>query len=402
MSDPVRLLCLTHNFPRYRGDYAGVFIDLLSRRLVEHGIHSTIIAPHYPDAPEYEERDELVIYRFRYTAREKDETLAYGGAMQKALLSLGGMFKFRHFLKRFRQTALKIIAEQEPDVIAGHWLMPAGIVMKQLSRRVNLPMVLSSHGTDVRLVSKFGGLSYRYFGDLGRRLERWTFVSSYLREQILSIDPRLVSIAETLPLPHNEEVFYRDKTVNREPYLVVAVTRYTEQKRVDQLIRAFGQVADMQKEAHLALYGAGPLEDNIAELIEENSLSGSVSMHPPVAQEKLREVYNRASVVVLNSVNEGFGLALSEAMLCGAAVIGTRSGGIVDIIKHEKTGLLIPPDNETALARAIGRLLQNEALRDRLAEAGYEHARTTYASQALAGRYAEIVRSAVASGVRQV
>ncbi len=400
MDDPVRLLCLTHNFPRYRGDYAGVFIDLLSRRLVAQGVHSTIIAPHYPDVPEYEERDGLIIHRFRYASREKDETLAYGGTMQRALLSLGGMFKLRHFLKRFRQDALKLIAERPPDVIAGHWLMPAGIVMKQLSRKVAIPMVLSSHGTDIRLVSKFGGLSYRYFGDLGRRLARWTFVSSYLREQILAIDPRLVSVAETLPLPHNEEVFYRDKSVTRQPFLVVAVTRYTAQKRVDQLVRAFAHVVDTLKDAHLALYGAGPLQDNITELVQEMSLSGSISMHPPVAQEKLREVYNSASVVVLNSVNEGFGLALSEAMLCGTAVIGTRSGGIVDIVKHEKTGLLVPPDDQTALGRAICRILQNDALRSRLAKAGHDYARNTYSSEALAKRYADIVRSAVESGPR--
>jgi glycosyltransferase involved in cell wall biosynthesis len=401
MDAPIRLLCLTHNFPRYRGDYAGVFVDLLSRRLVDQGIHSTIVAPHYADSPEYEERDGLIIHRFRYAGRESEETLAYGGAMQKALLSVTGMLRFRRFLQRFRQCALDAMAHATPDIIAGHWLMPAGMVMKQLSKQIALPMVLSSHGTDVRLVRRLGGLPYRYFGEFGRRLARWTFVSSYLREQMLSIDPRLVSIAETLPLPHNEEVFYRDRTVSRQPLLVVAVTRYTEQKRVDQLIRAFAQVVEALPEARLALYGAGPLRESIAELIGEKNLSSSVTMHPPVAQEKLREVYNRASVVVLNSVAEGFGLALSEAMLCGSAVIGTRSGGIVDIIKHEKTGLLVPPDNEIALGKAICRLLQNEALRERLAGAGHEYAKSNYSSQALAERYATIVRSAVTAGPRQ-
>ena len=168
--------------------------------------------------------------------------------------------------------------------------------------------------------------------------------------------------------------FIATARVTREDNLVVAVTRYTEQKRVDLLIRAFDWVVREEKSARLELYGAGPLEENVRAVIEELGLERQIVMHPPVSQNDLRKVYNRAATVVLNSYQEGFGLALSEAMLCGAAVIGTRSGGIVDIIEHDKRGLLVEVDNVTELAEAILRMITKRPVREKLAEAGYRFA----------------------------
>jgi glycosyltransferase involved in cell wall biosynthesis len=102
-------------------------------------------------------------------------------------------------------------------------------------------------------------------------------------------------------------------------------------------------------------------------------------------------------VVVLNSFQEGFGLALTEAMLCGAPVIGTASGGILDIIKHNERGLLVELDNSTALADALIQMLTDEALRERLAENGFQYAQAHYASGPLAHRFSEILATALAS-----
>jgi glycosyltransferase involved in cell wall biosynthesis len=114
-----------------------------------------------------------------------------------------------------------------------------------------------------------------------------------------------------------------------------------------------------------------------------------------VPQAELQRVYNRAAISVLNSYREGFGLALSEAMMCGACAVGTRSGGIIDIVKDNETGRLVELDNSPALAKVLLELLEDKPLRLRLASAGHSFAQSTYASGPLAARYADIIKTAV-------
>ncbi len=398
MSKPVRLLILTHNYPRFRGDFAGVFISLLARKLSEHNISPIILAPHDAGLPEYEVMDAVPVYRFRYAATDAEEIIAYRGAMHQLVLgSVSGIFQFKRFLDSFRTAALKIIREQQTQVISGNWLVPSGIVMKTIAAKTDLPMLLSSHGTDIRLMSKYAKLSRHYFGGLTKRLHRWTVVSSYLRDEIAAMEPSVKNLLEVLPVPHDETVFYLDPAIQRDGNLVVAVTRFTDQKRVDFLIKAFAMVTEKHPAARLELYGSGPLQQQIEELITHFGLQSSVSINPPIPQEELRRVYNRAAISVLNSYREGFGLALSEAMMCGACAVGTRSGGIVDIIEDNQTGRLVDRDNSSRLADTLLDLLKNPSKRMALAEAGHAKAHATYASGPLAARFASLVLEAAST-----
>lgn len=395
MSQPIKLLMLTHNYPRFSGDYAGVFLSLLAKKLHLFNIEPIILAPHAPGLKEYEEIDGVKVYRFRYAQDEK-EIIAYKGNMHKLVLgSVNGIFQFRQFLKAFEQNALEIIEKEKIDIIAGHWLVPAGLVMKSLSKKTKLPMILSSHGTDIRLMRKYFSVLYRYLKKFCLTLKTWTVVSTFLQNGILSMDKRLLRVLEILPMPHDETIFYKDDSVERDANLLVSVTRFTEQKRVDKLVQAFALVSEKNDFLKLQIYGTGQLQPEIESLIDTLGLKDKISIHAPLPQQKLRNIYNRASIVILNSYEEGFGLALSESMLCGAAVIGTDSGGITDIIEHEKTGLLVPLDNPEKLAEAILRLAEDSELRQKLSNTGYMFATETYQSEPLAKRYADIVRAAL-------
>ena len=396
MADKLNLLMITHNYPRFKGDFAGVFISLLARKLLDYDIQPVVIAPHDKGLKEYEVIDGVKIYRFRYHVKEAFETIAYRGNMHKLVLgSVSGIFKFKRFLDCFRKSALDVIEKEKIDIIAGHWLIPAGNVMKTIAQKKNIPMILSSHGTDIRLMSRYFRVTYRFFEKFCLKLKRWTVVSSYLKDNIVSLDPRLENILEVLPMPHDETVFYVDDTIQREENLIVAVTRFTEQKRVNYLVNAFALVSEMNPDAVLEIYGKGPLQEQIEQQIMKLGLGEKVKIFHPIPQEALRVVYNRATMVILNSFEDGFGLALSEAMLCGAGVIGTDSGGVKDIIRHNENGLLVELDNSQQLAEAILSLLNNKTMREKLSNRGNTFARNNYASAALAGRYAEIVKKAL-------
>jgi L-malate glycosyltransferase len=86
--------------------------------------------------------------------------------------------------------------------------------------------------------------------------------------------------------------------------------------------------------------------------------------------DELKAFYNSCSVFLLTSLWEGWGLPAAEAMACGAAVVSTRNGGTEDFIIDNVNGLLVPVADPEAVADAVLRLLNDEATRFRLAEAG--------------------------------
>ncbi len=396
MVEKINLLVLTHNYPRFKGDFAGVFIHLLCRKLVDFNIQPVILAPHDPGVKEYEEWDGVKIYRFRYADTDENENIAYRGQMHKLVLgSVSGIFQFKNFLDKFRQAAFEVIDKESIDIVSGHWLVPAGLIMKTIKKKTGLPMILSSHGTDIRLIHKYFNAAYRYLKSFCHSLYSWTMVSNYLKDEILSLDPTLKDILKVLPLPHDETIFYKDDLISKDKNLVTSVTRFTEQKRVDYLIKAFALVNEKLPDAKLHIYGEGDLQPEIESLIHKFGLQEKVTIFPAVDQSELRSIYNRSTIVVLNSYLEGFGLTLSEAMMCGTAVIGTDSGGIKDIIKHNETGLLVKIDDSQNLAESIISLLTDDEKRNNIAENGYLIANKKYSSSELASLYADKIKSAL-------
>jgi len=217
-------------------------------------------------------------------------------------------------------------------------------------------------------------------------------VSNYLKNLIVEKDKNAANKLEVVPLPNDETIFFPEQSIHKEPNIVMAVSRLTIQKRIPYLLEAIKRVSVEIPEIKLEIYGAGPEKENLENMIKSLRIQDHARIFDPIPQTELRKAYCRAGMVVLNSVNEGFGLALTEAMLCRTAVIGTRSGGITDIIHDGKTGILVPPDDAQSLADAILRLAKDHRLRTTLAMEGYNKAVANFSSESSAKKYASIFR----------
>jgi glycosyltransferase involved in cell wall biosynthesis len=96
----------------------------------------------------------------------------------------------------------------------------------------------------------------------------------------------------------------------------------------------------------------------------------------------------------MSSITEGLGTSILDAMSCGKAVVGTRTGGIPEAVREGETGLLVPPHDEGAMAEAIVRLLQDQALRARFAAAGRKQAAEYFGVDRMVSETLDVYRRA--------
>jgi glycosyltransferase involved in cell wall biosynthesis len=143
-------------------------------------------------------------------------------------------------------------------------------------------------------------------------------------------------------------------------------------KGVTYLITAMAKVAEKYPKSQLVLVGKGDdrgeEEIKLKEQVERTGLANKVlflGWRPDVD-----EIMGCFDIFVLPSLNEGMGRVLVEAMAAGLPIVASRVGGIPDLVKDGENGLLVPPADATALAKAISALLEDKEKRKRMGEVG--------------------------------
>jgi glycosyltransferase involved in cell wall biosynthesis len=135
-------------------------------------------------------------------------------------------------------------------------------------------------------------------------------------------------------------------------------------KAVDVLADAWRLAAPRLPDASLYLVGRGTLREVPERLVAE--LPTQTSWRESISTPEVARALDAATVLVLPSRSEGLGRVVIEAFCRGRGVIGTRVGGIPDLVEEGRTGLLVPPEDPHALAAALVRVLSDRALAERL------------------------------------
>ncbi|MBN1674499.1 MAG: glycosyltransferase [Kiritimatiellae bacterium] len=176
-------------------------------------------------------------------------------------------------------------------------------------------------------------------------------------------------------------------------FLFVSVGRLVPIKGHDVLLRAFARSDFRPRHAVLAVLGDGPLRRPLETLCSELACPDRVRFCG--GGEDVRAALRAADAFALASRNEGMGRVFVEAMAAGVPPIGTAVGGVPAVLRHEQTGLLVPPDDPASLARALERIVAEEPLR---LELGAAAARDVYPEydeatmvRRLAGLYREVL-----------
>lgn len=164
-----------------------------------------------------------------------------------------------------------------------------------------------------------------------------------------------VNVHEVLWLPHHAP-------------LVGNVAALVPHKGQRYLIEAAHLVHREIPDARFVIFGEGELREHLEHLVHEHHLEKHVLL--PGFRTDVIGCIKGLDLFVMTSVTEGLGTSLLDAMACERAIVATRTGGIPEVVEDGVTGLLVPPRDASALARAIAGLLADGPRRQRLGAAG--------------------------------
>ena len=189
----------------------------------------------------------------------------------------------------------------------------------------------------------------------------------------LCIDPELERSWTLLGEP--------DPAAPRDAHVVCAARMSTTEggrKGHDTLIEAWPAVVESCPSAQLTIAGRGDDAGRLAEKVRRLGVASSVRFVGYLGAEALSELFRRAAVYAMPSMQEGFGLVFAEAMWHGLPCVGSTADASGEVIVDGRTGLLVPFGDARAVSRALTRLLGDAELRRRLGTAGFRRVRERF------------------------
>jgi glycosyltransferase involved in cell wall biosynthesis len=371
----VRVLSLTHLYPRFEGDNLGVYIRQMYDRLAAR--HSIRVL--CPRAPRMETRaaqaGRVEVAPFPYGLPRRWSTFGYGGGLtgdqklSRTSLLLAPFYSAAAVERVWRE-------RRGFDVLHAHFLVPNGTLAALASG--GRPLAISLHGSDVYLAERFAPAR----GAARVALEHAAAIipcSEDLGRRVIALgaDPSKVHV---IPYGVDSSVF---DTGNRESGrneirarlgagtrpVILFVGNLLPKKGVTFLLSAAAEVRRAHPEALFAIVGDGALRADLERQASGLGLgpndvrfAGAVPWAEIPSWHAAADVFVVPSVVDSTGNVDGLPNVVLEAMASGLPVVATDVGGLPMVVRPRETGLLVPPEDPSALAAALSTLLADRSL----------------------------------------
>lgn len=404
-----RILCVTSNFPRWPGDSTTPFVLHLAQDLQELGWQVTVLAPHAPGAKRSEILAGVQVHRFRYLFPASLETVCYqGGALVNLRKHRANYLKLPPLIFCEWLHTMFWLMNGRFDLLHTHWLLPQGFVGALSAGLVGIPHVCTVHGGDIfglqsPLLKKFKAFSIR-------GAEAVTVNSSATRRAATDLCPNFpnlhtipmgVSVAGPRPPDQSIGADLRARFRRAGGPLLLFIGRLVEEKGLADLLAACAILRHRHPETTLLVIGEGQDRACFEQQSREMGLAEAVSFCGWVAPDDLpgylaaADLFVAPSRTAIDGWVEAQGLTIIEAMMAGLPVVASRSGGIVDSVTHESSGLLVDEQSPVDLAAAIERLINDPELALRLGRRAHEEAIAKFSRPASAEKFSQLFESLI-------
>jgi glycosyltransferase involved in cell wall biosynthesis len=383
-------LCVaTTSFPRWEGDYRGTFIWEACRALSTLGTHVLVVAPHAEGAKTHEDIAGVEIFRPRYLRPERWEILLDTPGGLPVVWEKGGPGRLIVLpLLAAHALAIARIARR-CDLIHANWTFSAFAagLTEPIHRR---PIVCTVQGSDIYRAARIpfaAGLARRTL----RSARRVIALSASLAEgaAALGVDPDRIAV---IPNGVDAARFHPNGTP-REPVLLFAGS-LIQRKGLNALLHAMALIHRRHPAHHLVLIGDGPKRAELETQSRALGIGEAVYFTGSLSPEEVARWMRRAELFVLPSLEEGQGVALLEALASGTPCVGSRAGGIPEVLSPQ-WGELVEPGNPEALADCILGLIDSPSSRQAMGRAAAAGVRAVYDWPVVARRILDVYREAL-------
>ncbi len=410
----MRIATLTHNYPRFAGDFSGTFVEALCEEFARQGHAVDVHAPHDPAYARAlssralgagpEGSVTLRLYRYAWPARF--EQLGYMRSMQSDLaLRLNSYVLSPAFFAAGTRHLLRAARRTRPDVLHAHWLLPNGFIAAIAARRMGIPLVISVPGSDAQVAAAnplFRAMARTAF----RRAGLLTANSAELRDAVVALgaDPSKFDLIlygtnpDALRPAHDtpEAAALRGRwrarlgVAEMRPLYLLAVGRMVPKKGFDVLLHALAEPALRARPVYAILVGTGDAQEEWQRLAAALHVADRVLWAGTVPKTEIGLWYNAADVLVMPSVSnpaDGLNVCVLDAMSCARPVVASTVAGNPLAVVHGETGFLVPEQEPAALAEALAVLADAPELRAAFGAAGRRRIENELGWPPLAQRY---------------
>ena len=306
---------------------------------------------------------------------------------------------------------IKVANDSKLDLVHSHYAIPHAMAAYMAREIAGIPYVVTLHGSDVHSL----GQDPAYKPVVKHTIEQAdavTAVSEFLRKKAheeLGIEREIHVIPnfiDTTRFSHIEGVRLfvesgcvglrkEDEAVELYPEekILLHASNFREVKRVVELVEIMRIVVDHYPEARLIIAGDGPTRIEVERKIEALDLCNNV--HLLGVKSNMQEIMCSADMFLLNSTLEGMPLVLLEAMSCSLPVITTPAGGIPELVRPGKDGMVTKGFEQEEYAQAIIELLENEEKMKELGRAGRKRVEESFSAERIVSMYEKVFEDAL-------
>jgi len=381
----LRIGVLTSTYARSPEDPQVPWMRELNNRIKNQVEELVVMGPSYKGLKSHE-IDGIQVERFRY-APSSIEALTHDEGAPNKTRRLGPKLLAVPYLFCGIIAVFAWCLKHRINVLHVHWPFPHAIWAILPKYLLGVKIVSFSHGAELAMARRSSKIR-AVLGWLLRASDERVANSSHTAAEVLAVSGMP---AKVVPYGTSIEVKKTETAATTGPDLLLFCGRLIQRKGIDVLLRAMPSILE-KRDVRLVITGEGDCKDAWMKLSSELKLDDVVRFAGFVSNDELAALYQKCAAYVHPAIfddrgdTEGLGVVLVEALAYQRPVVASAVGGIVDVILHEKTGLLVPEKDPAALAAAVLRVLEDKALACHLGAQGLEHVQRFFDWERIAAR----------------